>query len=225
VGVRDLPGDPTVRPRIAASVQVGVSAAAGILLAVPIALATAWALFPIVAWDITALVYAVWVWRMSWKLNPEETAQAAVPQDPTRRAADFLALTAAVASLVAVGFILGRAANSQGAEQGWLAGLGVVSVVISWTVVHTVFTLRYARLYYTETDSGIEFGEEEEPAYSDFAYVAFTVGMASQVADTELCGREMRKTALYHSLLAFLFATGIVATAINLVSNLGQSGG
>jgi uncharacterized membrane protein len=61
----------------------------------------------------------------------------------------LLLLSAAVTSLVAVGFLLARAAQNEGSGMQLLrVGLGLASVVLSWFVVHTVFTVRYARLYY-----------------------------------------------------------------------------
>src|SRR5947209_6683090 len=74
-------------------------------------------------------------------------------------------------------------------------GLGVASVVASWAVVHTIYTLRYARLYYSGDDSagesgsgggGMDFHDKHQPRFTDFAYLAFTVGMTFQVSDTEL---------------------------------------
>jgi uncharacterized membrane protein len=86
--------------------------------------------------------------------------------------------------------------------------------------VHTIFTLRYARLYYYGADGGIDFNQSEPPDYGDFAYVAFSIGMTFQVSDTSLSGREMRRTALKHSLLSYLFGTGVLATTINLVASI-----
>jgi uncharacterized membrane protein len=96
----------------------------------------------------------------------------------------------------------------------------VVSVVLSWTVVHTVFTVRYARLYYTGPDGGIDFNQEDPPRYSNFAYLAFTVGMTFQVSDTELQTPEIRSVALRQALLSYLLGAVILATAINLVAGL-----
>jgi uncharacterized membrane protein len=89
--------------------------------------------------------------------------------------------------------------------------------------VNTVFALKYARLYYSGGDGGIDFKETGRPAYSDFAYLAFTVGMTFGVTDTEPTSREIRKIALGHALLSYLFGTVVVAVAVNLVTNLGQS--
>jgi uncharacterized membrane protein len=83
--------------------------------------------------------------------------------------------------------------------------------------------LKYARRYYTGGDGGIDFGQEEPPAYSDFTYVAFTVGMSFAAPDTQIADTSIRKVALGHALLSYLFGTVVIAVAVNLVTNLGQS--
>jgi uncharacterized membrane protein len=86
--------------------------------------------------------------------------------------------------------------------------------------VHTVFTLHYARIFYgdPEPDGGIDFGTTASPSFTDFAYVAFTVGMTYQVSDTNLTTQAMRRTALAHALLSFLFGTFILALTINVLA-------
>jgi uncharacterized membrane protein len=206
---------------MSAGVQLGISAAAGLGAGVAVGAAAGWDLLPLVSWDSACVVYLGWVWGRIWPLDARETAAVSVPEDPTRTATDVVTLGAAVASLVAVGFVLGRASNSKGAEQVLLAALGVASVVLSWATVHTVYTLRYARLYYTGPDGGIDFNQRDRPRYSDFAYLAFTIGMTFQVSDTDLQTNDIRRTALRQALLSYLFGTGIVATTINLIANLG----
>src|SRR5262249_24565359 len=131
-------------------------------------------------------------------------------------------LFAAVVSLVAVGIVIVRSGSGSALQAGLQVGFAVASVIASWTVIHTVYTLRYARIYYTGTDGGANFHDEEAPAYSDFAYLAFTIGMTYQVSDTELNRRAFRRNVLRHSLLSYLFGTVIVALAINLVAGLGR---
>ncbi|EKB47146.1 putative membrane protein [Cecembia lonarensis LW9] len=87
-------------------------------------------------------------------------------------------------------------------------------------MVHTLYTLRYATIYYGAVPGGISFNQNEPPQYTDIAYMAFSVGMTYQVSDTDITTREMRSAVLRHSLLAFLFGTGILATTINLVVSL-----
>jgi uncharacterized membrane protein len=100
--------------------------------------------------------------------------------------------------------------------------LSVVAVILSWALVNTVFALKYARLYYVDEDGGIDFRQDQPPAYSDFAYMAFMVGMAYAMAETEPENSHIRKLVLGHALLSYAFGTGILAVAINLVTNLGQ---
>jgi uncharacterized membrane protein len=94
------------------------------------------------------------------------------------------------------------------------------AVVLSWGMVHTVFTARYARLYYTGTDGGIDFNSYDPPGYADFAYVAFTIGMTFQVSDTDLQTKAMRRTALRHALLSYLCGAVVIAVTINLLAGL-----
>jgi uncharacterized membrane protein len=217
---QNLPRAATAGPPISAGAQIGASALLGTALGVALASATAWWLAPVLSWDTSAAIYLLWVWLTIWRLDAERTAQLAVPADPTRAAADALLLGAAVVSLVAVALLLGRAAQAQGTTQNLYAWLGVASVVLSWGVVHTVYTLRYARLYYTGEDGGIEFNDPEPPTYVDFAYLSFTIGMTFQVSDTELNTPRIRAQVLRHALLAYLFGTVIVALTINLVAGL-----
>jgi len=129
-----------------------------------------------------------------------------------------------VASLAAVSVVLVNAHAAHGATQAMLAGLGLLSVAVSWFTVHTVFTLRYALLYYATPEGGIDFKMAERPSYRDFAYVALTLGMTFQVSDTDLRSTQMRATALRHALLSYLFGAVILAVAINLIAGLGTSG-
>jgi uncharacterized membrane protein len=96
----------------------------------------------------------------------------------------------------------------------------VLTVVLSWTVVHTVYMLRYAQLYYARGGKGVEFNGGEPPDYRDFAYLAFTIGMTYQVSDTDLTTKPIRRTATHHALLSYLFGTVVVAMTINVVASL-----
>ena len=200
--------------------RVLLSALAGLGLGALAGIRIPWTLTPLVAWDAAAVVYVCWIWLVVWKLDAGQTAIHAEREDPTRAAADVILLTAAVASLIAVGYVLVRASSAHGLAKAFHVAFGVASVISSWAVVHTVFALRYARLYYTGPDGGADFHGDEPPTFSDFAYLAFTVAMTFQVSDTELNTRVFRATALRHSLLSYLFGTVVVALTINIVAGL-----
>jgi uncharacterized membrane protein len=175
---------------------------------------------PLVGWDAAAAVYLVWVWLSISRLDAEATRRLALREDPNRGLADALLLAASIASLLAVSIVLTTASASHGSVRDIRVAAGVASVILSWAVVHTVYTARYARLYYTEPLGGIYFHQDEPPRYSDFAYVSFTVGMTFQVSDTDLTCAELRSTVLRHSLLSYLFGAVIIAATVNLVASL-----
>jgi uncharacterized membrane protein len=206
--------------RPSARAQVAASALVGVIVGVAAGLATEPVFGGLIGWGVAAGVYVTQVWIRIWRLDAVETARLAEWEDPTRATADLLLLTAAVVSLVAVGLVLRSAAKTSGDAQLARIGLGLASVVVSWTTVHTVFTLRYAKLYYTGDDGGVDFNQERPPAYDDFAYLAFTVGMTFQVSDTDVDDSAIRRAVLRHSLLSFLFGTGILATTVNLVASV-----
>jgi uncharacterized membrane protein len=118
--------------------------------------------------------------------------------------------------------LLIQASSASGPGKSFGIVLGLLSVVASWALVHTSFMLRYARLYYGNTEGGINFNDKISPTYSDFAYLAFTIGMTFQVSDSALETKEIRATALRHALLSYLFGTVIIATTINTLASLSK---
>jgi uncharacterized membrane protein len=212
----------SVPPGISARRRLSLSALVGVLVGLVSWVIVPSDLTPLAAWDAAALTYVCWIWAKVWRLDAAQTARDAVREDPTRAAADVTLLAAAVASLGAVGFVIVRAGPGGSLGEGLRVGFGVASVVLSWVVVHTVYTLRYARIYYTGDDGGADFHQDPRPQFSDFAYLAFTVGMTFQVSDTELNNSEFRATVLRHALLSYLFGTVIVALTINLVAGLSR---
>jgi uncharacterized membrane protein len=201
-------------------VRIVVCTGAGALGAVVVAVVGPWWLIPLSGWDIAALIFVTWMWHSLWSLDAADTAEQARRENPRRAAADGLLLSASVASLIAVGLVLVRAGHSTGLSKGLLVGLSVASIVLAWSVVHTVYSLRYAKLYYEGTAGGVDFNAEGAPCYIDFAYLAVTIGMTFQVSDTNLKTTDIRRTALRHALLSYTFGTLIIATTINLVAGL-----
>jgi uncharacterized membrane protein len=177
---------------------------------------------PAVGWDAAALTFLVGSWTTMRRLDPTATAATATREDPSSGASDAVLLAASVVSLLAVGLLLFGAGKNSGAAEIVRVALGVASIALSWAVVHTVYCLRYARLYYTEPVGGLDNPGDEPPAYADFAYVAFTVGMTFQVSDTGVSDAAIRAVVLRHALLSFLFGTVILATTINLVAGLSK---
>jgi uncharacterized membrane protein len=177
---------------------------------------------PLIGWDILALVYGIWTWASVWGLDQAAVEADARREDPGRDLTDLMLLGAAAASLVAVGMVLFGTGSAHGAVVYLDAALALGSIFVSWTMVHTVYTLKYARLYYAGSPGGIDFNGTGAPDYPDFAYLAFTVGMTFQVSDTNIKSKLIRRAVLRHAWLSFPLLAVIIAATINLVSGLAK---
>jgi uncharacterized membrane protein len=201
--------------RVLTAGLAGIVAGAGAALVMP------WQAAVLLGWDGSAAVFLIWVAASIARKGARETEDHARREDSSRVAAEVMLLGASAASLGAVLLTLLKDGSEHGGAKAALAILALASIVLSWAVVHLVFTLKYARLFYTGDHGGIDFHDNsDERTYLDFAYVAFTIGMTYQVSDTDLTARPIRATALRHAMLSFVFGTAIIATTINLIAGL-----
>jgi uncharacterized membrane protein len=209
------------RKTSSARTKVIVAGLVGIVVAVLVVMLKNWQLAPLLAWDAAAIVYLVWIWLTIGRMDPKTTRHFAIREDPSRATADVIVTVASLGSLAGVGLILLQSGSSHGAAQLLQIGLAVISVVISWITVHTLFALRYAELFYKGKTGGVDFGAYP-PSYQDFAYLAFTLGMTFQVSDTVIQNQDIRRSALRHALLSYVFGTVILASTINLVAGMSK---
>jgi uncharacterized membrane protein len=202
-----------------AGTRLVVAISAGLLVFAVTLLVSPWQVAVLTGWDTTATVFIAWVLWMAYGKDAAATAALATREDDSRAAADVLLVAASVASLLSVAVGLVKATDERGLGEAAITALAVLTVILSWAAVNAVFTLHYARLYYTE-QGGIEFNDEAEPDYHDFAYVALTIGMTYQVSDTNLTTKSIRRTAMRQALLSYVFGTFVVAMTINLLAGL-----
>lgn len=202
--------------------RMSLSLAAGIAAGAVAAALGAPELSALLGWIVASGLILGWVWRISWPQGPDGTERLAEAESRSR-STDSAVLIAGIVSLAAVAEALVRSSGSQDTVAVAAVICSVVAAILSWALVNTVFAFKYARMYYHDSDGGIDFKQSAPPRYSDFAYLAFTVGMAFGVTDTEPSDSSVRRVALGHALLSYAFGTGILAVAINLVTNLGQS--
>lgn len=210
--VRDGRRAPTATAALASAAGVGLVAA------VVCTVTVSWRFGFLLGWMAAALTFLVRLWIALWPMNADETQQHAAREDPRKPVADVVMVAAALVSLAAVGLMLTGSTGGRDLQ----AALSVCSVALAWGVVHTVFMTRYAELYYDEEPGGVDFGDGRPPVYSDFAYLAFTVGMTFQVSDTQVTGPLLRKAVLRQALLSYVFGAVIIATLINLIAGLGK---
>jgi uncharacterized membrane protein len=182
----------------------------------------------IAVWNVFAWSMIVLTWIRIGLAGAKTSVQAAKLQDTTRFVIFLFVVLAAVASLASVAILIGGAKGLGHKTLTEHLILAAATVVSSWFLVHTVFAMHYAHGYYHDEDEGpgfssaggLEFPGEKDPDFLDFAYFSFVIGMTCQVSDVQVSSHGMRRLALVHGLLSFMFNTVILALSINLASGL-----
>jgi len=200
--------------------RILVATVLGVAVALTVGNTVGWR-YALAGWVAGAAVYVAWTRLILGGMDAEQTFRYATREDPTRWVADVVIVSASIASLGGVGYVV-VAGSGSGPESLKSAILGILSVAASWFAVHTLFTVHYARLYYSDEPGGINFHDPEPPCFRDFAYVAYTVGMTYQVSDTEIGLRAIRATVLRHAMLSYLLGAVVLAVTINLIAGLGS---
>ena len=179
--------------------------------------------YPVLAgslgWDAAAIVFLVTTWAHLWPMDAPRTQASVTLEAPSSVLTETVVIVASVLSLASVILLLLNTASS-GIHPAVRTVAAIGTVALGWLVVHTVFALRYARMYYGEPEGGIDFNMSGRPSYADFAYVSFGIGMSFQIADTNVSTTEIRRAVLKHALLSYLYATLILAVTVNLIANV-----
>lgn len=204
------------RPALAVrrlAVAAGAGAAAGAIVWWPAGPAVA----TLLAWSLATGTFLLRTWTDVWPLDATGTKQHCTQEDPGQPTTSALLLVVAGVSLVLVVLVMFEAPRAGPID----TVLGLVSLSGSWGLLQTVHLVRYARLYYVPPEGGLDFHQDEAPAYRDFAYLAITVGTTFQAPDVDVTSPVVRSVVLRHGLLAFAFNSVVLAATINVIAGLG----
>jgi uncharacterized membrane protein len=200
--------------------RVAISASAGIgswLVASPRLPA---AVAGIIGWDVASLVLLGLCWAVIGPATARSTRARAGAEDPGRTLVYVIVVLMSAVSLLAATMLVRQARSLPPPLAHAITGLCLAAVAMAWAVTHTAFALRYARLYYREDREGIggiELPGHTDPAYFDFAYFAFTIGMCFQVSDACVTSQQIRRVVLLHAVISFAYNSVILAFVLNLV--------
>jgi uncharacterized membrane protein len=179
----------------------------------------------LVTWNAASLTYLAVYWLTIMQADAVLTRRRAGTYDQTAFIILLLVTTAACASVVAIGFVMGDVKALDCWPKALHLGLSIAALLLSWMLIHTVFAFHYARRYYAPASvregsaRGLKFPGVDEPDYFDFAYYSFVLGMTSQVSDVSVTTPQMRRTTLAHGVLSFLFNIAVLAMSINVISS------
>ena len=205
------------RPRLFFCVAVGIAVALA-LLALP---SWRWAMRALVGWDVGVGLYVLLALDTMARSNVHAIRARAPSQDEGAIGILVLTVAAALASLLAIVFLLGKAGAGEAPKQAGELMLATITIVLSWTFIHTIFSLHYAHEFYGDGGvGGLAFpGDETEPDYWDFVYFSFVIGMTSQVSDVGITSKAIRRTVAAHGIVSFFFNAALLALTVNIAAS------
>ena len=170
-------------------------------------------------WDVFAALYLVLAYVMMLRCDSGHIKRRAIVQDDGRFLILLLTALGAFASLAAIVSELGAAKGDPAA-----LSIAVVTIALSWAVVHTAFALHYAHDFYRGmAPGGLQFpgsdGQHADADYWDFVYFSFVIGMTAQVSDVGITDRIIRRTATVHGIISFVFNTALLALMVNIAAS------
>lgn len=182
-----------------------------------------WLLIVPLLWVTFALTFIITSFIVFFKLPVSEIEKKANQEDGSRIFVFISILVSSFASMLTV--LLLMLSDMMHTQQTLAVVIAVMGMIVSWVLVHTIFTFHYANMYYfkqrnDKSDAPLAFPGTAKPNYLDFAYFSFVIGMTFQVSDVEIASQRIRRMVLFHGLLSFTLNTFVVALTINLIAGL-----
>ena len=179
----------------------------------------------LISWDVFALSMLILGWVVILLRPTDQIRKWARTEDGSKVFVFLLILITSVSSLVGVALLIVSNSTLEVSPIMYIS-LAVLGILLSWSMVHTTFTFHYAHLYYDDDEDdkshndagGLDFPNDKEPGYLDFAYFSFVIGMTFQVSDVQITDRKLRRHVLAHALVSFALNTFVVALTINLIA-------
>ena len=212
------------RPRLFSCIALG---AVGFFL-----MPDAWRLVTraLLAWNIGVVLYLLLIAAMMFRSTRHSIIRRAAQQDEGRF---FILLLSTVAAIASIGAIIAQLATVKDmglALKSLHIALSILTILTSWTFIHSMYALHYAHEFFYEYKShpdlpgqlrgGLEFAGGETPNYGDFIYFATAIGCAAATSDTNVTSQAMRRIVMAHSILSFFYNTTILALTINIAAGL-----
>lgn len=182
----------------------------------------------IFGWDVFAIAMISMMWLLFFTTTADEQKQIVKKQDDDIRVIFAIVLISVCVSFVGTLLLIFNT-DAPAFDKHFRTVVTLIAISTSWTLLHTIFTIRYAHLYHDATivkasngSCGIDFPNPEPPDYIDFAYFSFVIGMTFQVSDVTISSKTIRRYVLLHSIISFVFNTIIVAMTVNIIAGISK---
>lgn len=176
----------------------------------------------LLSWDIGVVLFLVMIYLWMKGQTADAICSHYIDEDPSGPVILVVVTVAALLSLLAVVEPLATLKQVGHVERVWRFGIAAITLIASWLLVPTMFTMHYADMFYSTLpqDRPLLFPKTEKPAFWDFAYFSFTIAAACQTADVSTTDVSVRRVVILHSIISFAFNVAILGFAINITAGL-----
>lgn len=178
----------------------------------------------VISWDVFAFSLLSFYWVSFYTTPTAHIRRMAEKEDGNRAVIFTIILIAIFCSMLAVVLLLTTKNESRAVKIVHLLAAGA-AMLLSWSMLHSIFTIKYAHWYYAKENAGkkiLNFPGDQLPDFLDFAYFSYGLGMTFQVSDVSINDKKTRRLALWHSLISFGYNAVIIAITINILAGLGS---
>jgi uncharacterized membrane protein len=180
-------------------------------------------------WNAGGWVYLTLIGIKMARAEAEGIKREADIERESRIAVLFIVTFGSIFALLALFVQLMALKSEHGYDRNISIAVSVLTIILSWLLIHTVFALFYAHEFHGESKGGgrgsgggLDFPDDPTPDYLDFLYFSFVVGITAQTSDVAVTSRAMRRVVMLHGILSFFFNTAVIALAVNLAAQLIQ---
>ena len=176
----------------------------------------------LVSWNVGVPLFLILAFRFMTKLDSTQICEHYKEEDETAPVILLISIIGAMLAFASIVAFLSTLGEITGTEKALHIALAALTVVDTWILIPTMFTLHYADMFYSAApdDRPLDFPDKGPPVFWDFAYFSFTIAAACQTADVSTAQGSIRKVVIAHSVLSFFFNASILGFAINVTAGL-----
>jgi uncharacterized membrane protein len=173
----------------------------------------------LISWNVGVLLFLGLACKLMFSLNATQLSKKYEEEDEAAPLILFISIGGAILAMASIVMFLSGLGSS---DKSWHIALAALTVIDTWVLIPTMFTLHYADMFYSAgpKERPLRFPDSDEPVFWDFAYFSFTISAACQTADVSTAQGTIRKVVIAHSVLSFFFNASILGFAINVTAGL-----
>ncbi len=176
----------------------------------------------LVSWNLGVPLFLILIYKWMTRLSACDMSERYKDEDEAAPVILIISIIGAILAVVGIVAFLSSLDHESSTEKYLHIGLASLTVIDSWILIPTMFTLHYADMFYSTAPDNrpLRFPDTSEPVFWDFAYFSFTIAAACQTADVSTAQGTIRKVLIAHSILSFFFNASILGFAINVTAGL-----